>query len=276
MTLSPLEAFGVVRGWAPDEQTEVRNHNSGLWRALKKRNGWNVGAVADIPGFADSLQRLNDQGYCPTDISAFFGVSRARCHQWFNECGIKRDNTKGSLVRVWSDELNQFTAVHPSVFRRMVADRGAAQVWKRRLVRIHDTALKAYADVELLRELAVRLGRSPYRVEFLQEMGFAGEEEMKGYLNVSRRWGFDTYRSAKCSYREAWAAFYRCAGLQGTLGTGRTRKAGAVHEKHSDSVVARARALREEGLLYREIALRLGLKSQNVARQLVLLRKPTP
>lgn len=209
--------MGIERQWNSADRVAVTGHNSSRWLELKRENGWLSTPVGEIPGFRDSLQRLYNQGYSPSDISAFFGVSRERVRQWFNQLGIVRDGVHGSMVRVWDDERNRFAAVHPRQLHRMKAEVHQKRIDANRADIHYDNALRANADVDTLRRISVALGRPAYRAEMLDALGCPDRTDKNRrqhiYVDVARRWGW-SQRAAGLTYSDAWKLLYRAAGIR--------------------------------------------------------------
>lgn len=231
--------LGIKRGWEVDERHSVRYYHAKYWGRWKARmfDQYNIFSVGDIPGMKTSLQSLYDQGYSVSDISAMFGVSRERARQWFKKFKIKKDpNRHGSLVRVWSDELNHFTAISPSEFNELLIKAREKDRSIKRLNRTHKYALQMDRDIDNLRRMVKENGFVPYKAEFLEYLRCKtpaeialintllgvrwGAKSDSEQARVPRRYYDGTPRTL--SYTEAWDDLYVTAGF--TRPDGRSSK----------------------------------------------------
>lgn len=179
--------------WDRDDRDEVREYH----RQLRRKRG-----RMDSARRARSIQRLYDQGYCPTDVSVMIGLSRERVRQINDEYDLRPPRQKGSLPRLWDDDEERFVAVSPEKFGTVCY---RAEVRRRRIEREKERFRRRLKHMRAIWKLQSRLGRSPTIGEITDEVG-------KAWPQVARAWGYRP--DGGLSYNQAGDLMYQAAGAE--------------------------------------------------------------
>lgn len=184
---------GHTLEWDGEARDEVREHH----RQIRRMRG-----QMDAGQRARRIQRLYDQGYCPTDVSVMLGLSRERVRQINDEYDLQPPRQKGSLPRLWDDEKQRFVAVSPEKFGEVCY---RAERRRRRLEREKERFQTRLKHMRAIWKLQSRLGRSPTLGEVADEVG-------KSWPQMARAWGYR--QDGGLSYNKASDLMYQAAGAE--------------------------------------------------------------
>lgn len=182
-------AMPLKRLWDRGLREEIRAFHRQIQGRHTNGGGW-----ASVPGFAESLQRLFDEGYCAADVSVFLGLSRERVRQFVEEFDLEPPDY-GSRYRVWNEERSRFVPVSTEDMAERV---GLAHEYTHE----HALALRCDEDIKLLREM--------HRDKDLVGLAeFCGERGVYP-TTIAQRWG----SRCGCSNKEAWDRLWQTAGFE--------------------------------------------------------------
>lgn len=176
-----LEELGLDRTWDEKDREDCREYHRRYYRALKKSHGGIHTAVSEIPGFVSSVRWALQDGFSLTDVGVMFGVSRERVRQWCEEFEIERGKHEGSQYRLWSDEENRFVPVSQETMYQLAYEYHHDRVDQEQESRRKE---RRSAQVEAMKKLAKRFGRTPTLSELEEEYG-------ESWPSIARDWGYD-------------------------------------------------------------------------------------
>jgi len=190
--------FGLNLHWDPRDREEVRRYNKELWKKWKEEHGYSPYTPAEkIPGFLKTIEQLGLKGYGFVDIGVTFGLTNERIRQYFEKCGLKRNEANGHPMHIRGDWEEIFSPIMGRNLEEVLRE----QKWLRKdeeHEKIRQTHVKAIQDFY----------KEVRRVPTTKELA-----KMFGYANISgiaRYWG---YRDG-LSYKESLDILYFTAGFK--------------------------------------------------------------
>lgn len=182
----------------------IRNAHRIGWERIKRQTGRH--SVSDIPGFRSSLVSLLEQGYCCTEMSIMFGVTRERMRQWQKRLGIRelQVSKRGPTRRVWDDATGRFRPISIGDYQRLARQR--TEIARRKHIRERRSEVRR-THIRFIVSFNAKHGVGPRLHDLEREFN-------QPWPAISQYWRILRNGKPNRSYSEIHAVMFRAAGVE--------------------------------------------------------------